>query len=125
MTGRERMMTGKRRVRNSIGTDKRRRYSPALIAMVVMIIIVNLEVMAGAKADFKTGWNAYQNGDFTRALKIWTPLAEKGDTRAQFNIGVMFAEGKGRAQSYKRAMQWWEKAAENGDAEAQHNIAMA
>ena len=106
MTGRELIMIGKRRAQNSNWTAKRRQYSLALILMVATIVMVNFEVIASAKADFKDGWNAYQNGNFIGALKIWKPLAEKGDPRAQFNIGVMFAEGKGRAQSYKRAIQW-------------------
>ncbi|MDB9863346.1 hypothetical protein OAC78_08245 [Litorivicinus sp.] len=32
------------------------------------------------------------------ALKEWTPLAEQGNATAQFNLGVMYATGRGDPQ---------------------------
>ena len=40
--------------------------------------------------DFQKGLEAYENGDYATALKEWTPLAEGGNSRAQFNLGVMY-----------------------------------
>ena len=31
-----------------------------------------------ARADFDTGWKAYQRGDFAVAMAEWRPLAEQG-----------------------------------------------
>jgi len=76
-------------------------------------------------ADFKAGWQAYQRGDFAGALAEWQPLAEAGDARAQFNLGVMYDEGRGVALDRKAAMAWWTCAGWNGDAMAQHNLALA
>ena len=36
---------------------------------------------------YKKGLIAYQSGDYATALREWTPLAEQGDARAQFQIG--------------------------------------
>ena len=47
------------------------------------------------RAGFDTGWQAYQRGDFSAALEEWQPLAEAGDSRAIFNLGTMYDEGKG------------------------------
>jgi len=76
-------------------------------------------------ADFEAGWKAYQRGDFAGALAEWQPLAEAGDDRAQFNLGVMYDEGRGVALDRKAAMAWWTRAGWNGDTMAQHNLALA
>lgn len=48
-----------------------------------------------AHATFEDGWQAYQKGEFGRAFTEWQPLAERGDARAQFNLGVLLEQGKG------------------------------
>ncbi len=74
---------------------------------------------SGARADFKTGWEAYEKADFATALKEWTAAAEGGDSLAQYNIGVLYDEGKGVERSHTEAVGWWLKAAKNGLAAAQ------
>ncbi len=76
-----------------------------------------------ALADFEAGWGAYQQGDFATALAVWRPLAEAGDARAQFNLGVMFDQGRGVARDRESAIRWWRKASEQGMTRAMHNLA--
>jgi TPR repeat protein len=57
-------------------------------------------------------------GDFENTLK----KADKGDAKAQINLGDMFYDGKGVPKDYKKALHWWAKAAEQGNAEAQYNL---
>lgn len=64
-----------------------------------------------ARADFAAGWAAYQAGDFGPALAQWRALAEQGDPRSQFNLGVMYDEGKGVDRDLAMARGWWRKAA--------------
>jgi TPR repeat protein len=73
-------------------------------------------------ADFKTGLEAYQHGDFASALREWQPIAEKGDPQSQYNLGLLYARGQGVSQDYAQAAQWYEKAAEQGVAAAQYNL---
>ena len=40
----------------------------------------------------------------------------------QYNLGVMYREGRGGAQDYKEAVKWFRKAAEQGFAKAQYNL---
>ena len=51
-------------------------------------------------------------------------LAEGGDKIAQFNLGVMYGNGKGVPQDYKLAVKWYTKAAEQGDAKTQFNLGL-
>ena len=73
-------------------------------------------------ADFASGLAAYQQGDYAAAYHEWLPLAEKGSADAQFNLGLMYVDGKGVPQDYTQAANWFLRAAEQGQVEAQHNL---
>ena len=69
------------------------------------------------------GFEAVKKGDYQTALKLWKPLADQGDARAQYNLGLMYRNGNG-IQDDVEAAKWFRKAAENGDIKAQHNLGM-
>jgi len=48
--------------------------------------------------------------------------AEQGHSEAQFNLGVMYANGRGVSKSGYQAVEWYRKAAEQGLSEAQFNL---
>jgi TPR repeat protein len=73
-------------------------------------------------ADFKAGMDAYHHSDFTTALREWQPLAEQGQAVAQYQIGLLYANGKGVTKDDAKARQWYEKAAIQGHTEAQVNL---
>ena len=43
---------------------------------------------------------------------------------AQYNLGVMYYEGRGVAQNYQQALSWYQKAANQGVAGAQYNLGL-
>ena len=43
---------------------------------------------------------AYNNGDYATSLKEWKPSVEGGDTDAQYNLGIIYDQGKGVPQDY-------------------------
>ncbi|MCY2953688.1 MAG: tetratricopeptide repeat protein [Planctomycetota bacterium] len=49
-------------------------------------------------------------------------LADKGDVDAMFNLGWMYANGRGVPQDGKQAVEWYRKAADLGDAKAMFNL---
>jgi hypothetical protein len=63
-------------------------------------------------------------GDYAGALKEIRPLAQKGDSNAQSNLGMMYATGRGVPQNSIEAEKWIRKAAEQGLAEAQYNLGL-
>ncbi|MAG00089.1 MAG: hypothetical protein CL388_02625, partial [Acidiferrobacteraceae bacterium] len=79
-------------------------------------------VGTGCGPDFDKGLAATQSGHFATALREWRPLAEQGDARAQFNLGVMYVKGQGVPQDDKTALKWYTLAAEQGLADAQTNL---
>ena len=70
--------------------------------------------------DWQKGLSAYKSGDFATALREWTPLAKQGSAAAQYNLGLMYANGRGVSQDYKTAVNWYKLAAEQGDAYGQY-----
>ena len=48
--------------------------------------------------QFQQGFEATERGDYQTAFKLWLPLAEQGDAKAQFNLGVMYGNGLGVKQ---------------------------
>jgi TPR repeat protein len=71
---------------------------------------------------FEDGVVAYDRGNYGLALRLWRPLAEQGDARAQSNLGVIYAKGLGVRQDNAAAANWYRKAAEQGNANAQSNL---
>ena len=55
-------------------------------------------------------------------VKSTKRLAEQGDARAQYNLGVMYDKGDGVEKDYREALKWYTKAAQQGDARAQNNL---
>ena len=72
--------------------------------------------------DLQKGLAAAQKGDFAAALREWRPLAEQGDSDAQCNLGVSYANGQGVTQDYKVAIKLYRLAAAQGHANAQFNL---
>ena len=76
----------------------------------------------GWSGDFQKGVDAYEKGDYATALKEWTLSAEQGDALAQYNLGVMYENGRGVPQDHKAAFKWYSLSAEQGYAKAQFNV---
>lgn len=61
--------------------------------------------------------------DYAKALHWYTQAAKNGFAPAQFNLGVLYEEGKGTKQDFVKAMQWYGPAGERGHAASQFRIA--
>jgi hypothetical protein len=78
-----------------------------------------------AVADFAAGRDAFEKGDYQRAVLEWQNPADRGDADAQFGMGSLYEIGAGELkQDYKRADYWYRKAAEQGYTEAQYRLAL-
>ena len=79
---------------------------------------------APAGAHYEAGSAAYDAGDYDKARRIWQPLAEKGDVRAQRGMGKMYEKGRGVDRDFATALKWYRPAAEQGDAESQYRLSV-
>ncbi|WP_148132454.1 tetratricopeptide repeat protein, partial [Neisseria sp. HMSC074B07] len=60
-----------------------------------------------------------------QAVQWYRKAAEQGLADAQYNLGMMYANGQGVRQDYAEAVRWFRKTAEQGLAEAQYNLGLA
>ena len=74
--------------------------------------------------DARDATTAHRQGDHAPALRIWRPLADQGNAQAQYNLGLLYTEGKAVPQDYAAAVSWFRKAADQGDAQAQIGLGM-
>ena len=113
------------------------RYAMRLLALVGVLILTSASVVAAAdsvRSDSKRTipsmplsgeepYEALKRGDFRLAAGLFYPLAEKGDARAQYNLGLLYASGLGVRHDYQAALKWHRLAAGQGHAGAQNELA--
>jgi TPR repeat protein len=68
-------------------------------------------------------YDALQRGDYRLAAGLFYPLAQRGDARAQYNLGLLYASGLGVDQDYQAALKWHRMAAAQGHAGGQSELA--
>ncbi|MGY9106447.1 MAG: tetratricopeptide repeat protein, partial [Alphaproteobacteria bacterium] len=69
------------------------------------------------------GLVAFEQGDYGAAFQFWFSDAEQGDPKAQYNLGLLYRDGRGVARDADQAIRWFESAAEKGMPQAQVNLA--
>ena len=68
----------------------------------------------------KIGYLYDQRHDYERAFTFYTIAAQNGDPISQYNLGVMYKDGKGVNKDIGEAIFWLEKASNQGLLEAQY-----
>ncbi|APR53302.1 sporulation protein [Sphingomonas koreensis] len=79
---------------------------------------------APALADVKAGVDAWQRGDYKKALAEWRGPAAKGDADAQFNLGQAYKLGRGVPVDLATAEEWYRKAALQGHPQAEESYGL-
>jgi TPR repeat protein len=90
-----------------------------LIGVAIMVLASTSGALAGPWED---GMAAYNRGDYAPAVKLFRPLAQSGNAKAQSVMGVMYRKGQGVARSSARAFMWFSMAAARGDAKAKAEL---
>jgi TPR repeat protein len=72
----------------------------------------------------RAGIEAWQHADYSKAVEIWRPLAEKGDVDAEFNLGQAYRLGRGVPTNLAAAQTWFERAAAKGHVDAQTTLGL-
>lgn len=65
---------------------------------------------------------AVEKQDYMAAYQLFKELANKGNAEAQYNLAILYRQGKGVMQDNKLALQWFEKAAAQGLASAEYYL---
>ena len=97
---------------------------PLTAALAALLLACAAPAWADDHAQFQQGYTAYQAGNYAQALRLWQPLAQKGNAEAQFALGLMYDKGQGVVKNDRQAAAWYQKAANQGHADAQLNLGL-
>lgn len=81
-------------------------------------------IHAAEYAPFSEGVSAFDKGKYKSAYSILYPLAESGNSDAQFYIGYMYDEGLGVKEKDQNALEWYENAAKQGNKAAEKGASL-
>jgi len=97
------------------------------LALLICLLGISLLGFVGpaAAAELDDAVAAARRGEYATALQRLSPLAEKGDARAQFDVGFMHAYGWGVPRNPAEGITWYRKAANQGLQVAQHFLGLA
>ena len=87
-------------------------------------ILAAAAIPAIARADTKTGVEAWTRGDYPGAVREWQAQAAKGDADATFNLGQAYKLGKGVPQDLAKAEDLFGQAAAMGHLQASDNYGL-
>ena len=97
----------------------------AVAMMLLAIFLFGAIATRAAHADGLTrGTAAYSRGDYIRAVDALSPLALRGNARAQALLGFMYENGFGVPQAYDAAADLYRRAAVQGDPFAQSRLGL-
>ena len=101
---------------------KNRLIRRGIVALALLATLPGAPVAAGQTFDEAVA--AYGRGDYATAVRGFLVHAKQGDASAQFNLGVMYDNGRGVLKDDAEAVRWYRLAAEQGDADAQFNLGL-
>jgi cell division septation protein DedD len=79
---------------------------------------------ASSANNARAGIEAWQAGNYDEAIRIWRPLADRGDADAQYNVAQAYFLGRGVPQNMTLAEQWYARAARQGHPDAEANYGL-
>jgi uncharacterized protein len=112
------------RNRSSCNWQSKMEYSNVRRTFCLVLAFCIIPVLAVGQ-DYRKAEKYFAAGNYSKALDEAKPLAEQGDARAQFLIGLMYALGRGVPQSYSTSAKWYRLAAGQGLATAAYNLGLA
>jgi TPR repeat protein len=87
-----------------------------------VIVAAQLTAFGAFAGPWEDGMAAYNRGDYMPAIRLFRPLAQQGNAKAQNVLGVMFRKGEGVPHNAVRAHMWFSFAAARGDARAKTEL---
>ena len=90
-----------------------------ILAALVLTLGLSGTVAAGPLEDAMA---TYDRGDYQSALRLLYPLADQGNSTAQFTLGSTYDFGWGVPQDWSEAVRWYRMAANQNHPAAQLNL---
>lgn len=94
--------------------------------LILLFVFISSSLASGIvqSSELDDGFQAFKTGNYEQALRLWLPLAEKENDKAQYNIGILYMKGLGVEKNEKTAFIWFKRASSNGNTDAMYNLGM-
>ena len=91
-----------------------------------LVLTASLAMVSTAawSGDLKKGWDAYNSLDYATAKAEWESLADAGDAKAAYGMGLLYGNGFGVDMNDELALKYYGIAAQKGHADAAFNLAV-
>lgn len=106
-------------------TEMSFRCGPGRLGIVAAALVTGVFVISAGNPPALASPDEARAMTATKAARILArirPRAENGVANAQYNLGVMYANGYGVEQSWDKARHWYRKAAKQNHAKAEQNL---
>ena len=96
----------------------------ALVVLLVSLIwnsdLIHADTKSGSQ--YEQALSYFNSKNYRKAYELFLPLANAGNVKAQFKLGVLYTKGWGVEKDESAAIYWYEKAAKAGLPKAQYNL---
>ena len=89
-----------------------------------LALLIAAAAAPASAQSVRAGIQAWQKADYSAAVAIWRPIAEKGDADAAFNLGQAYRLGRGVPTNVGAAQTWFERAARKGHVDARTTLGL-
>ncbi|HEX9024664.1 MAG TPA: tetratricopeptide repeat protein, partial [Geobacteraceae bacterium] len=87
------------------------------------MLILSFSLVATARAELDTGLKQLKKERDAETFRDTRARAEKGDSKAQLELGLMYRTGTGTNHNDDKAISWFLKSAQQGNPRAQFHLA--
>jgi len=88
----------------------------------IIVICFSLVTELAGAAKLEEGVSAVEKQDYATAYAVFKELAEQGNAEAQYNLAILYRQGKGVEKDNATALVWFEKSANQGLASAEYYL---
>jgi TPR repeat protein len=90
--------------------ERKGMYRHLTFGLLSLLFTISMAVSAYS-GQFEDAKAAYKRGDHREAYRLFKPLAQQGIPEAQYNLALMYYNGRGAPQDYILAHMWFNLAA--------------
>lgn len=96
-----------------------------MLRLILLLAVILTTGAAHAGDPLSDALRAIDAGRHAQAAQLLLPLANSGNTLAQYRLGMLHYQGDGVPEDEKQAVFWWKKAAAQGHVESMFQLGSA
>jgi TPR repeat protein len=94
------------------------------VASILLLVAFVASTSIGLAEPASDSSDDADEDDQSTSVELTRKQAEKGNSTAQYNLGLIYHDGRGVGENFREAAKWFKAAAENGLADAQYNLGL-